>query len=172
MLSAILPAFPILGKDATFTGRVYIWNFIITKIAEKPLLGHGASQFRSTFVNSGNDFVNNVGFQVGSTHNGLLDLLYSIGIVGLILYIPALKLLSPPTANKGGLILGAVFTVSFFITNSLESLLLSFNIWFAFLVITMNLILPYNNNIFRGSSRTPKISITESTPKIGIKLKT
>ncbi|MCX2897814.1 O-antigen ligase family protein [Pseudomonas mandelii] len=148
ILSAILPAFPILGKDATFTGRVFIWNFITGKIFENPLIGHGAGQFRSTFVNAGTEFIKNVGFQVGSTHNGLLDLVYSLGIVGLILYFPVLKFLSPQAESKSGLLLGIIFAMSFFITNSLESLLLSFNIWFAFLIVTINLMLPHNSKNF------------------------
>lgn len=156
ILSAILPAFPILGKDATFTGRVFIWNFIVGKILENPILGHGAGQFRSTFVNAGTEFLKNVGFQVGSTHNGFLDLVYSLGITGLILYLPALKLLSPKTGSKTGLLLGITFSISFFITNSLESLLLSFNIWFAFLVVTMNLMLPRYNETLHNTAMYKK----------------
>ncbi|MNQ91266.1 O-Antigen ligase [compost metagenome] len=161
ILSAILPAFPILGKDATFTGRVFIWNFIVGKIIENPILGHGAGQFRSTFVNAGTEFLKNVGFQVGSTHNGFLDLVYSLGITGLILYLPALKLLSPKTGSKTGLLLGITFAISFFITNSLESLLLSFNIWFAFLVVTMNFMLSRHNDTFHNTAMYKKITHTK-----------
>ena len=64
-----------MGKDITFTGRVYIWDAVILKFLNHPLLGYGLLPF--VYVKRGI-------FPIYSTHNFFLDILYKTGITGMI----------------------------------------------------------------------------------------
>ena len=66
-----------MGRDATLTGRTYIWDDAISLIAARPILGWGFDQLMSA-----NEYV-----EVEHTHfhNGYLDLLVRGGFLGLTL---------------------------------------------------------------------------------------
>jgi exopolysaccharide production protein ExoQ len=72
----------LLGRDATLTGRTAIWDFVWARIKERPWFGHGYQ----TYWTVQNEFTINVkrtvGFPVSSAHQGLLDILLSVGIIG------------------------------------------------------------------------------------------
>ena len=75
----------LLGRDGTLTGRTAIWDFVWRRIKERPWLGHGYQ----AYWNVENEFTisikRTVGFPVTSAHQGLLDVLLGVGIVGLII---------------------------------------------------------------------------------------
>lgn len=66
----------IFSRNATFTGRTYLWQKAFEDIGERPLLGHG---YRSPVydLESGREAV--------TTHNFILDVMYKGGIVALAL---------------------------------------------------------------------------------------
>jgi exopolysaccharide production protein ExoQ len=83
----------LFGKDATLTGRTILWPYVIDYISKKPLLGWGFYSFWSPrnpatlqifealrVNNWYTDFVANA-------HNGLLELLLEIGLLGTSLFI-------------------------------------------------------------------------------------
>ena len=70
------------GKDLTFTGRTLIWDLVIKKIAEHPLLGYGYGAFWSTQSETINQFST---WKPGQAHNGYLDICLNLGVVGLLL---------------------------------------------------------------------------------------
>ena len=69
------------GKDLTFTGRTIIWELVMKKILERPLLGYGYGAFWSTQADSINQFTT---WKPGQAHNGYLDICLNLGVVGLL----------------------------------------------------------------------------------------
>lgn len=78
------PFFEIFGKDSTISGRTTIWEAAFRSIGESPLFGHGRVE--------GDSFLEITGLPLyekswGHTHNGILEILFTTGIVGICLYI-------------------------------------------------------------------------------------
>ncbi len=78
--------------DRSFTGRQNIWDFSISFIEDRPLLGWGFGAFWGVGNDSNNIFFSD-GFieNYGQSHNGYLDVLLQIGYLGLI-YVSILLL--------------------------------------------------------------------------------
>jgi O-antigen ligase len=77
-----------LGRDATLTGRVPLWNFMLTTLLkENPILGLGHSAFFDDYGKYMPKVRSVVGWGMAHGHNGYLDLMLSVGIVGLILFL-------------------------------------------------------------------------------------
>jgi exopolysaccharide production protein ExoQ len=78
-----------LGKDPTMSGRTVIWYGSFMKIAERPWLGYG----RESFWVKGSQDAWEVGallvqgFVPAHAHNGYIDILIDLGIIGLILFL-------------------------------------------------------------------------------------
>ncbi|WP_269583992.1 O-antigen ligase family protein [Roseibium sp. Sym1] len=77
-----------LFNDETYTGRTVIWNFILGVISREPVLGQGYASFWATGADS-IAFREAPGFVILLTqaHNGYLDVLVELGIVGLTLLL-------------------------------------------------------------------------------------
>ncbi len=75
--------FALLGRDMTFTGRTTIWAYVPDAVAQRPMLGFG---YASTTYG---DFILKIYRAMGVTnpHNGFLDILLSLGIVGLCIFV-------------------------------------------------------------------------------------
>ena len=75
-------------KDATFTGRTYVWDAALLKIAESPIWGHGNYGFLPAV---GDGYY----YMWGITHNAFLEFLMRGGIilliVGLATYLSCVK---------------------------------------------------------------------------------
>ena len=76
-----------LGKDATFSGRTFIWQAILIYIAKKPLLGYGYMAFFSSRTAGAGDLSAFVGFSVNHAHNGFLMVWLDLGLAGLAIVI-------------------------------------------------------------------------------------
>ncbi len=77
-----------LTGDASFTGRDVIWEFMLEHISGRWLLGHGFGSFWGVGFESPN--MQSVVFFIrllNQGHNGYLDLLVSLGVVGLVLFL-------------------------------------------------------------------------------------
>lgn len=78
-----------LGKDPTLTGRIPMWNVMISYIQERPILGYG----RAAFFGPGSPYPAIVGraasesFVVPHAHNGFIELALDVGLLGLGLFI-------------------------------------------------------------------------------------
>jgi O-antigen ligase len=75
-LSSLTPA---LGREETFTGRTWIWEAVIPEFKRMPWLGHGFQSFWTTERRA-------MVFGMPYAHNGYLDILLELGVVGLALY--------------------------------------------------------------------------------------
>ncbi|WP_139903738.1 O-antigen ligase family protein [Clostridium thermarum] len=73
------------NRDITLTGRTGIWNFSIEAMKLKPLLGYGYHGFwynnpYSYYFSMANEFM------IGHSHNGYIDLLLDLGVIGTIVF--------------------------------------------------------------------------------------
>lgn len=79
--------FAALGRDASLTGRTDLWRFIWSMIEQRPFFGYGYGAFWDfpTFVQYGLDAFG-WGRPIPQAHNGYLELLLGLGVVGLALF--------------------------------------------------------------------------------------
>ncbi len=75
----------LFGKDLTFTGRTTLWQLIINKIKENLLLGYGYDAFWWN-INEYSYVWNVLTWQPSHTHNGYLELLLNIGLIGSLIF--------------------------------------------------------------------------------------
>jgi len=75
------------GKDATFTGRTELWNDIFQEAKNQFILGHGFNSFWG--INNPNLYYlyQKYIWLPNQAHNGYLDILIDVGIIGLLLFI-------------------------------------------------------------------------------------
>jgi exopolysaccharide production protein ExoQ len=76
-----------LGGDPTFTNRTEIWNFMIAVIRDNILAGHGFGAVwgvgsEALNLSSPYNFIH----KLNTGHNGYLDILAALGVVGLLLW--------------------------------------------------------------------------------------
>jgi exopolysaccharide production protein ExoQ len=76
---------PILGRDATLTGRVDLWLVLPSYIEQRLWLGYGYAAF--WVQDSVNVFMiwSTVGWEPPHAHDGWLDLMLELGVAGLLL---------------------------------------------------------------------------------------
>lgn len=74
----------LFGKDATFTGRIYIWRVALAKIVASPIWGYG--KYETQYVKLPSDYE----YAWTMAHNQILDLMLRGGIIILVLWIGVL----------------------------------------------------------------------------------
>lgn len=80
--------FSFLGKDPNLTGRTDIWAAVWRMIQQKPWLGYGLDAFWRSGESGPAGYVQGVtGWGVPYSHNAWLDLLLSLGFMGLLVYL-------------------------------------------------------------------------------------
>jgi exopolysaccharide production protein ExoQ len=77
----------LLDKDPTLTGRTDFWPYIIDDIYERPLLGWGFSAFFTGSNPAAETIFSEVNWSFTEAHNGLLQLLLDVGVVGTALFL-------------------------------------------------------------------------------------
>ena len=77
----------LLGRDGTLTGRTAIWDYVWRRIQEHRWIGHGYQAYWNVQNEFTVDIKRVVGFPVTSAHQGLLDVLLSVGIVGAVIVV-------------------------------------------------------------------------------------
>ncbi|WP_064685181.1 O-antigen ligase family protein [Rhizobium bangladeshense] len=80
----LVPALEALGKDATLTGRVPLWELVDREIADRWMLGYGYQAFWTTANPEALHMWLKIGWAAPHAHNGFRDILLSFGIVGMI----------------------------------------------------------------------------------------
>ncbi len=78
--------FNVLGRDETLTGRLPLWGLVISAIADRPLLGHGYSGFWDADSIDVQYLWQRAGWVAPDSHNGYLDIMLQIGLLGIGLY--------------------------------------------------------------------------------------
>ncbi|MBW4655480.1 MAG: O-antigen ligase family protein [Kaiparowitsia implicata GSE-PSE-MK54-09C] len=75
-----------LGRDATLTGRTSLWPEIIQKIELRPFFGYGYEGFWRGWNSDAAEIWRAVRWTPPHAHNGFLDLLLALGIVGMVIF--------------------------------------------------------------------------------------
>jgi len=77
----------IIGKDPTLTGRTELWDYVIADIYQRPLIGWGYMAFWSTNNPAAIEISDTVHWFVPQAHNGLLEILLNVGVVGALFFV-------------------------------------------------------------------------------------
>ena len=75
------------GRDASLTGRGPLWHEVMGVIARRPLLGHGYAGFWNEDSREVQYLWLKAGWRAPDSHDGYLDVLVEIGVVGLAAYL-------------------------------------------------------------------------------------
>jgi O-antigen ligase len=76
-----------LGRDVTLTGRTEIWSALMPSIYQQPLLGYGFYAFWLGLTGESGNVIRTVHWFFGYAHNGMLEIVLQLGIVGLGLFL-------------------------------------------------------------------------------------
>lgn len=79
------PLLGMLGKTGDFTGRTEIWNAVLARAAEHPVVGSGFSTPWLPWVPEFDHWIVVNGLTVFHAHNMWLDVLMQLGIIGVVL---------------------------------------------------------------------------------------
>ncbi len=77
---------PLLGRDATLSGRTAIWQQVWVAIQHRPWLGYGFSAFWQGFAGPSWNVVAALHFVLFHAHNGFLEIWLELGGFGLVLF--------------------------------------------------------------------------------------
>jgi O-antigen ligase len=76
------------GKDSTLTGRTDIWNGVVRAIEQRPWQGYGVGGvWHDPSVDPAHSIMNGLGHTAFHSHNGYLEILLLLGVVGLALFV-------------------------------------------------------------------------------------
>jgi exopolysaccharide production protein ExoQ len=149
-----------LGRDATLSGRSDIWREVLWAINQRPWLGYGYEGFWHD--GSGVEVIwNELKFQVSHAHNGVLDVLLQIGLVGTFLFVltyftacrKAIALLRKTESLEG--LYPLVFLIFTILVNITESSLLEAN---SYLIMYITITLSLNKKDEYKSSQSKRSS--------------
>lgn len=75
-----------LGRDITLTGRTQLWQLVLNAIGERPWFGYGYSSFWNGWNPEATYIWFRLSWEAPHAHNGALDMLLDLGLVGLGLF--------------------------------------------------------------------------------------
>jgi O-antigen ligase len=91
LIGAVVVLMPLIvgayGKDLTFSGRTRIWGAVLDSVAQRPWTGYSPNGVWFDFTSSPTtDIFRAIGFPATHSHNGALEMLLRLGVVGLVLF--------------------------------------------------------------------------------------
>ena len=108
------PLLGAVGKDSTLTGRTELWSGVLRGVEKRPFLGYGIDGFWQGFNEPSRAIWETIAWHPTHAHNGLLDLLLDLGVVGVCLTLTLLwRGASVGTAGLRAGWLGARWNVMF-----------------------------------------------------------
>ena len=132
------------GKDTTLTGRSAIWPAVVERIEQKPWLGHGYDAFWIEGSVSKMWLWEEIDFKAHNAHNGVLETLLGLGLVGLALltWLALRTMVLATIAAPNHLSVrrfGAPLMIAFLVISFSESVLSGPDgfIWFAFIAVAV-----------------------------------
>ncbi len=153
-----------LNKDITMSGRVPLWTMLIQKsIPERPWFGYGYQGFWQRWRGDKSPAIDVVNYIMGSgrdwvahSHNGFLEIILNIGLIGLLIFIVlflinTIKTIKLIITNKHPeSFLPLIILMYVFITNIYNPPIIGPSYcWFIFLLITirLNMVTPKINKL-------------------------
>jgi exopolysaccharide production protein ExoQ len=136
LIQAYFEVYTTTGNEAeTLTGRVGIWDYVYEQSLEKPWIGHGFHSFRNVVPAFGD-------FEPWHAHNELLQLFYSYGIVGLLLFVVVygslyLQLHRLPRSSHKALFLGLLLFIAIRGLGDTDRFELTLPFWSIFLISSL-----------------------------------
>jgi len=158
----LVPALEALGKDATLTGRVPLWELVDVEISHRWMFGYGYQAFWTTENPEATHMWFKLGWPAPHAHNGYRDILLSFGITGMIPFVLML-----PQAIRRGAVLHChdtqygwlwlnVLTIMILVMNLTESI---------FFVQNDAIFILFTAAIIMFSLYTPVVSLSRSPPR-------
>jgi exopolysaccharide production protein ExoQ len=148
------------GKDPTLTSRTEIWSGAWVAVGQQPWLGYGAgSVWTNLNIDPARSILRDLGFTVFHSHNGFLELLLLLGVIGLVLWtwlvVSTLRLgLAHLREQPGTGVFVAGFVLLMLLTSITE--VTTLGIWLAMLgALNCHLL----RTIDRTSLRTPALGV-------------
>ncbi|WP_019504779.1 O-antigen ligase [Pleurocapsa sp. PCC 7319] len=145
--------FSSVGKDATLSGRIFIWQAVWEQIQLRPWLGYGLAAFWNGLSGPSAYIQLAVRIPVIYSHNGFLDLWLSIGFVGLAVFVASflstttqsLALLRKTNSPEGFWPL--LILTYIFLSNLTEGTFsdLSSSFWAIYVAVSYSLVIAKNN---------------------------
>lgn len=80
------PLLASFGKDMTLTGRTDLWPHVVDMIRQRPWFGYGYGAFWRDWDSDGATIWRAVGWTPPHSHNGFLDMMLHIGIIGFAIF--------------------------------------------------------------------------------------
>lgn len=77
----------LLHRGRDLTGRTELWTAVLYSISKRPWLGYGFSAFWEGMKGESETVLEAVGWSAWYSHDGFLDVLVQVGIVGLVLWV-------------------------------------------------------------------------------------
>lgn len=74
-----------LGRDATLTGRIPLWNEVLNEISTHPIAGFGYSAF--WYTAEGDRIHAKLGWYAMHSHNGYFEITLALGLIGTALFL-------------------------------------------------------------------------------------
>jgi len=136
LIQAYFEVYTTTGNEAeTLTGRVGIWDYVYEQSWEKPWIGHGFHSFRNVVPAFGD-------FEPWHAHNELLQLFYSYGMIGLLLFIVVygslyLQLHRLPKSSNKALFLGLLLFIAIRGLGDTDRFELTLPFWSIFLISSL-----------------------------------
>lgn len=78
------------GRDTTFSGRTGLWETMIDSVHEHPYFGVGYNGFWTGEFGFSSFFTHNLTWGMNQAHNGYLDVMNELGLIGLVLFLALL----------------------------------------------------------------------------------
>ena len=78
-----------IGKDPTISNRTQIWNAVMGSVMKRPIFGYGYGGFWNGIHGESMNVISSVGIFLSHAHNGFLNTLLQLGIIGLAILLLA-----------------------------------------------------------------------------------
>jgi exopolysaccharide production protein ExoQ len=136
LIEAYFEVYTTTGNEAeTLTGRVGIWDYVWESSLEQPWIGHGFHSFRNVVPAFGV-------FEPWHAHNELLQLFYTYGIVGILLFLAVygslyLQLRRRSSASDKALFYGLLLFIVIRGLGDTDRFELTLPLWFVLLISSL-----------------------------------
>lgn len=136
--------FDLMGKDNSLTGRIPLWNVLMTFVEKRLWLGYGYGAFWLGAEGPSGTVLTRVGWLPPHAHNGFLDLWVDLGVIGLVLgsalvFTSMLSAINLTLARKSTYFFWSLISTFVFIYNLAESSFLRTNHLFWVLFVWLSL---------------------------------